>query len=254
MASLPSPTFLRTASFSGSLSSRPWPPAHRATFDHGDARASGPSRPPDELEFDPYADVHRQDSNIPLGDRSSYPASMSSASIMLGGNQVDIYRERPKSTLADTTAVDDIPAPPPYSPSHQHSHPSQSAEFISNAPSIGAAAAFPHEPRLSNLQLEWSGAEGDGQAHPPADLDNNTSEELGITSKRRLLHRRAIFWLLLLALAIVIIAIIIPVYFLVIKKRSGGPTSITGGDGSTIYVDGEPSFVYSNPFGGTCEL
>ncbi|KAF7982868.1 hypothetical protein HWV62_25096 [Athelia sp. TMB] len=179
---------------------------------------------------------------------------MSSTSIMAGGNQVDVYRERPKSTLAKTTAVDDGPAPPPYTPSHQHSYPSQSAGFISNASSIGMAAPFLDEPRLSDLQLEWSGAERDGQAHPPPDVDNTTSEEFGVASKRRPLHKRAVFRLLLLTLAIVIIAVIIPIYFLVVKKRSRGPTHITGGDGSTIYVDGEPSFVYSNPFGGTCEF
>ncbi|KAF7981414.1 hypothetical protein HWV62_33395 [Athelia sp. TMB] len=252
MTSPSSPTFLRTASFSGSSSSRPWPPASHTTFDQGDPRASGSYRPPDELEFDPYADVHRQDSNIPLVDRSSYPTSMSSTSIMAGGNQVDVYRERPKSTLAKTTAVDDSPAPPPYTPSHQHSYPSQSAGFISNAPSIGMAVPFLDEPRLSDLQLEWSGAERDGETHPPPDVDNTPSEEFGVASKRRPLHRRAIFQLLLLALAIVVIAVIIPIYFLVVKRR--GPTPITGGDGSTIYVDGEPSFVYSNPFGGTCEF
>ncbi|KZP09046.1 glycoside hydrolase family 5 protein [Athelia psychrophila] len=122
---------------------------------------------------------------------------------------------------------------------------------------------FLQEPRQSEVQLQWRG-EGGGADAQPAAVARHPSDELPTTSKKRSLHKRPICWFILIGLIIVIIAVVVPICVLVVKKhpaaaqaaQAGGNSStnagsITGGDGSTIYVDGSPSFVYSNSFGGT---
>jgi hypothetical protein len=80
----------------------------------------------------------------------------------------------------------------------------------------------------------------------------------------------------LVAFVIIILAVILPVYFTIIKPnhstrssssfsntstsdgQNGKPTSpavpITGRDGSTVTTDDGSTFIYSNKFGGFCEL
>ncbi|KAF7977033.1 hypothetical protein HWV62_4790 [Athelia sp. TMB] len=273
MASPTSQTFLRHSSFGGSSVS-PSPPADRATFDlsHGGSSVSGSSPPHDQLTFNPYADVQHQGSRVTALNHSTYPASISSASTTRGPiheNQEDVYRERPKGSSAPAPLATEIQAPPPYSPQHQHSSSSHDTPFALRVPSMGAAAVYLHEPRQSEVQLAWRGEEGGGQAQP-AIAGRNPPDEFVATSKQRPWYKRPIFWIFLLGVIGVIVAVIVPVYFVVIKKHSaaaqsaggsstppagggpsGGPNSITGGDGSVIYADGSPSFTYSNPFGGT---
>ncbi|KAG8832008.1 hypothetical protein FRC17_002227 [Serendipita sp. 399] len=103
--------------------------------------------------------------------------------------------------------------------------------------------------------------------------DNNKAKDTATTDKGRFSRKKTVIALACVSVVIVVLAVVLPVYFLVIKKKSnrgssssgGGSGSTdtgdtlpvpqpdgatTGGDGSTVYVEGGSSFIYHNKFGG----
>ncbi|KAG8761027.1 hypothetical protein FRC14_000136 [Serendipita sp. 396] len=135
-----------------------------------------------------------------------------------------------------------------------------SEEKLHSGSGIGSVNPTPmgETPTGSNQKLSGDNAEA----------KDSTPAEKGRFSRKKLLIAIAC-----ISVVIIVLVVILPVYFLVIKKKSnngssssgGGHTSTdtgdtlpvpqpdgatSGGDGSTVYVEGGSSFVYSNKFGG----
>lgn len=187
------------------------------------------------------------------------PFADSAAASATGGHSATPSLENATDRLDEPATPYGNPFSPPGTPGTRDS-------YVGGTTPAASRPLLPEDPNRGSEALLGAGAGA-------AAFDEKAGA--GVPARRRRLG----LWLGIGAAAIVVVvlAVVLPVYFTVIKKHnnsssgsksgsgsggsSGGsgtnpesPTgAITGGDGSTITMDGGTSFTYTNQFGGFCE-
>lgn len=188
------------------------------------------------------------------------PFADSAAASATGGHSATPSLENATDRLDEPATPYGNPFSPPGTPGTRDS-------YVGGTTPAASRPLLPEDPNRGSEALLGAGAGA-------AAFDEKAGAGVGGPARRRRLG----LWLGIGAAAIVVVvlAVVLPVYFTVIKKHnnsssgsksgsgsggsSGGsgtnpesPTgAITGGDGSTITMDGGTSFTYTNQFGGFC--
>ncbi|KAJ6533670.1 glycoside hydrolase superfamily [Mycena capillaripes] len=142
----------------------------------------------------------------------------------------------------------------PQTNSQLYSYPNPQGAYYATHPHT----SYGHRPTGAYLASQDNSA-----AHPPTSaaagalavhLYGHYTPSSDASSKKK--KKR---WIGLGVIAAVIVVMVLPVYFLVVKKHKHQRTTeaaasttgpVTGGDGSTVVMDGGVTFVYRNSFGG----